>query len=380
MRVAYLTNAPEHSGVGHQATEIKRALRTTTSDEAELTELHLDGVRGELRQEGELVTSVHPWPRPLGAKTITWLRLGRRVKRHLHAAFYDIVHATNQTLSFIRPELPLVVTVHDLIELLDPQQGWSRVAARYLYRGITSAQHLIAVSHYTATTVTTHLGIPPERITVIHNGVSTAFRPIRDFEHSIGYLKIRQELKLEPTHRVVLYVGSDHPRKNVLTALRAFAKYAERDLQAIFLKVGEPGIAAGREQLLQEIDRLQLRSRVRIVGSVSIERLNEIYNLADVLIFPSQLEGFGLPPLQAMAAGTPVITSNATSLPEVVGEAALLHDPADVEGVAVDIDRVLTDHKLAAELIKKGRERAQQFSWDKAARQTLGVYKKVLAK
>lgn len=363
MKVAYVTNAAVSSGVGYYATELAQSL--AGHPDVALTEIALMSSSGQW-----------PWQK----KTFSWIRHGRKLKREIGRGDFDIAHATNQTLSFVLPRgVRSVVTVHDLIELLEPQQGLSGWAARYLYSGIKRADHIIAVSEYTKKTIIDAYGIPANKITVIHNGVSSVFHPIKDFQNTVGYKTLQQELKLADGAKIVLYVGSDHPRKNVATAIRAFAAVRQSHPEAIFLKVGEAGIAAGRVETLRGIDELGLRDVVRFIGAVSFERLNELYNMASGLIFPSRFEGFGLPPLQAMAAGALVVAANTTSIPEVVGEAALLHSTDDVAGFATSLQRILEDTSLAADLRRRGIERAKLFSWEKAAEQTMEVYRKILA-
>jgi glycosyltransferase involved in cell wall biosynthesis len=354
-----------------------------------LTRWHIDGEAGQLLRDNERQAQIRPWPGVLGSKSVNWIRLGRALarqesgienkeSRHIGGQA-RIFHITNQTLSFLAKQLhPSVVTVHDIIELLEPQDKKAYWLNRYLYSGIASADQLICVSNYTKKTVQEQLGIPDEKITVIHNGVGPEFHPIPDFPQTIAYQELRHSLKLPAETHVVLYVGSDHPRKNVVTALRAFVKARSQVSEPlIFLKVGAAGLPAGRAALLEEIDRAHVRDAVRFVDAVSTQRLNELYNLADVLIFPSRHEGFGLPALQAMAAGTPIITSNATSLPEVVGEAAFTHDPDDVDAFAGSLVRLLTDPALSESLAAKGRTQAVRFSWDAAAAATEQVYQKL---
>lgn len=361
MKVAYLVNAASGTGVGYYATELAAELKQHVT-----------------LQEITLIAESGRWP--WQKKTFSWIQQGRRLKTNLKRGDFDIMHATNQTLSFVLPRgVHSVVTVHDLIELLEPQQGFSGWAARYLYSGIKRADQLIAVSEHTKRSIIDVYGISSDKITVIHNGVSAAFHPVDGFHNTIGYRALQKELKLPDGARIILYIGSDHPRKNLPTALRTFAELCTKHPEAIFLKVGKPGIAAGRAETLRVIDELGLRAAVRFVGSVSFERLNELYNLADALIFPSRFEGFGLPPLQAMAAGTPVVAAGTTSIPEVVGEAGLLHSADDVQGFATSLQRVIEDVALANDLRQRGMERAKLFSWEKAATQTLEVYRKVLA-
>lgn len=381
-KIAYITNASADSGVGHQA----MALYDRLAEKFPIDYFFLDGERGQMvtqvaeeskEKRGRRLGS---WPGVLGSKTINWIRLARQLEHQLRSSSSPyIYHVTNQTLSFMNKNLrPAIVTVHDLIEVLSPQSVGSGLAARYLYSGIKRADQLITVSQYTAQTIHDYYGLPFERIAVIYNGVDEVFHPIYHFKQTITYHTWRQELKLPAAAKIVLLVSSDHPRKNVVTALRTFAKVRRADTSVYFIKVGQPGIAAGRETTLQEIDRLHLRPYIRLLGSVSLEQLNELYNLADVLLHPSRFEGFGLPPVQAMACGTPVVTANTTSLPEVVGQAGLVHEPDDVEGFALDVSEILSDQVLSKDLRQKGIQQAQHFSWDKAASSLSQIYQRWL--
>jgi glycosyltransferase involved in cell wall biosynthesis len=373
-RIAYLTNAGATSGVGHVAAAVAQALKAQGSNHT-LEQFFIDGANHRVQRETETLLHVTPWPGQLNQKTVNWLRLGYKLKRSLAARHdLDIIHATNQTLSFIIDERrPSVITVHDIIELVDPQNWAIGIAARWLYRGITQASHIIAVSHYTAHELITKLAVPQARITIVPNGVSQHFHPLENFHESVAYHSLQQELKLSG-QKIILYVGSEHQRKNVPAALAAFAKVHAKNPHTIFLKVGEAGLRTGRQTTLETIDQLRLQGHVRLLGAVTPERLNELYNLADVLLYPSLHEGFGLPVLEAMAAGTPVVTSSATSLPEVVGDAALLADPLDVEALTQHVLQVLENEAVATRMKQAGIERAKQFSWDAAAQAVSRVY------
>lgn len=369
--IAYLTNSGLTSGVGHQAEMLRKNMEPVA--DIQLREFLFR--QSDLISEGQVLTSVSAWPGVLGSKSVTWVRLGRQLPRYLTDE--ALVHATNQTLSFIATDKRFVVTVHDIIEMLEPQSKAAYILNKYLYSGISRADHIMAVSEYTKKTIQEYYDLPDEKITVIPNGVdTTVFHPIEHFSQTVGYQTLRQDLKLGDRHPIILYVGSDHLRKNVVTAVQAFSQLQEKRPDALFIKVGEPGLSEGRRVLLDEIDRLSLTNSIRFIGNVSDERLNELYNVADVFIYPSRFEGFGLPPLQAMAAGTPVVCSNATSLPEVVGEAALTHNPDDTDGFAKSLLSLTQDMELKKKMVVAGLARALQFSWEEAAQKTIGVYKK----
>jgi glycosyltransferase involved in cell wall biosynthesis len=291
MRIAYLTNSSDVSGVGHRAKKIDGVI-TRMVKEMRLVHFCLDGRRGLLSKEGRPIAWVKQWPGLLGSKSVSWVRLGKKLKRYVgnkEKEPYDLFHATNQTLSWLVSNLhPMVVTVHDLIELTEPQDQRAKLLNRYLLNGIEKADHIIAVSNYTAGQVKEHFNIGEDKITVAHNGVGRGFSRIENFSESVANFEIRRELKISKEAKVVLFVGSDHPRKNVIGALEVFRQVKEEYGEVIFLKVGEPGISLEREKLLKTMDELNIREAVRLVGSVSDDRLNEIYILGDVLLYPSR--------------------------------------------------------------------------------------------
>ncbi|MEX1112612.1 MAG: glycosyltransferase family 1 protein [Candidatus Andersenbacteria bacterium] len=383
-KIAYITNAGQYSGVGHRAHTIQSLLTASYGSKIQPTQFHLDGLERTLLRDGTQLAELSAWPGQLNAKSIQWVRLGQRLKQYVRAQSdegYGLFHFTNQTLSFLARQLrPSVVTVHDIIELTDPQDKQAYMINRYLYRGIPYADHIICVSDYTKRAVQDRYDIPDEHLSVIYNGAGDAFQPIPDFKNTVGYQRLRKQLGLsESDGPIVLYVGSDHARKNVVTAIRAFKEIQIAFPDAVFVKVGAAGISAGRKQLLRTIEELHLQDAVRIIDtSLSDEELNEFYNLADVFVFPSTHEGFGLPPLQAMAAGTPVVCSNATSLPEVVGSAALTHDPKDIQALADHVLRILKSEKSADDLRAQGLERAKLFSWEKAVNEEFEVYRRLI--
>ena len=175
----------------------------------------------------------------------------------------------------------------------------------------------------------------------------------------------------------VLYAGNIKPHKNVDRLIEAFALLRQRGYTDVrLLLIGDD--ISRYSSLRRLVHRHQLHQQVRFLGFVSVDTLAALYRLARVFVFPSLYEGFGLPPLEAMANGTPVITSNVSSLPEVVGDAALLIDPLDATSIADAMARVLTDADLRADLVRRGRERAKAFSWERSVARTHEIYMDVL--
>lgn len=381
MRIAYLTNSSHLSGVGHRAKNIHDAVSLLAEDK-KLVEFNLDGQRGLLSKNGKPIAWTKKWPGLLGNKSINWLRLGKKLEKyikHKDKNEYDLIHATNQTLSWLTTNLrPMIVTVHDLIELTDPQDKKSAFLNKQLINGVPKADHIIAVSDYTADQIKKVFNIPAEKITVIHNGVGSEFYEINQYSDSVANLTNRRELKIAKEVKIVLFVGSDHPRKNVLGALNIFKIIKEKIPDAILLKVGEPGILKERETLLKQIDSMHLRESVRFAGSVSDAKLNEIYNMSDVLLYPSKNEGFGLPLIQAMKCGLPIVSSNATAIPEVVGDSGIVLDVNDTKGMADNCLDIFHNETKRQSLKIKGLARAKLFTWEKAATQVISVYNKIV--
>ncbi len=176
----------------------------------------------------------------------------------------------------------------------------------------------------------------------------------------------------------ILYVGSIEPRKNLLRLLQAYARLREVAPQWRLVIVGARNIWLS-SPLILEIDKMSLKPWVQFTGFIPESDLPALYNGADLFAFPSLYEGFGLPVLEAMRCGTPVVTSNLSSLPEVAGDAAILVDPYDVEAIASAMQRALTDPALAQDLQRRGLEWSEGFTWERTARQTLALYQKVLS-
>lgn len=174
-----------------------------------------------------------------------------------------------------------------------------------------------------------------------------------------------------------MYVGAEEPRKNIQVLINSFDKLKSKISQIKLLKVGTPNYLRVREKLLKQIESLNLQKDVIFAGYVPESELAKIYNAVDLFVFPSLYEGFGIPPLEAMACGTPVITSNSSSLPEVVGDAAIIIDPYDANKFAEEMYEVLTEDGLREEMIRKGLDRSKMFSWEKAARKTREIYEQV---
>lgn len=289
----------------------------------------------------------------------------------LEIAFLDIdlLHSPDFIPPF-RRGCKSVITIHDLAFLLFPDM-LTRESARY-YGQIDEAahrtDHIIAVSESTKRDIVRLLGVPERRISVIYEAANSIFRPL-DGTDAVEWVRRKYQIDQD----FVLFVSTIEPKKNLPTLLRAFRQLLDTyHLDTKLMVVGRQGWRF--EEVLDTVQKLNLEDDVLFLGRVPSEELLLLYNAARVLVHPALYEGFGLTPLEAMVCGTPVIVSNVSSLPEVVGDAGLLVDPRDTEGFAVAMWRVLTDPDLHQELRQKGLQRAKNFSWEKTARETLALY------
>jgi glycosyltransferase involved in cell wall biosynthesis len=288
-----------------------------------------------------------------------WARSQRGDVNHI------LDHSYAHLLYTLDPRRTLV-TVHDLAPLRYPSRGWgpSHLSWIIAWRGLRRAEHIIAVSAFTASELQASSGIRTANVYVVPNAVGGSFRP----QSEATIKAVRSQYTGLGTH-LLLHVGHTQSRKNLPTLVRALSALRARGFDACLLQVGGvPG-----HDLRAAIEESGLRDRVRFLGAVRDADLIALYSAADVFVFPSLYEGFGLPVLEAMACGTPVVASNAASLPEVVGEAGILVDPGDAQSIADAIARVLSDDGVARDLRAAGLERAKQFTWQRAASAVLGV-------
>jgi len=268
---------------------------------------------------------------------------------------------------------PGVITVHDLAFVHFPDRV-PRSRRLYLTAGtrwsVTRARRVITISENTAADLRRWLEVPAGRIEVIPLAPADAIQPVAD--DALTEFQRHNDI----TRPYVLCVGTLEPRKNLPRLLRAFVAIAGEVPHQLVL-VGPEGWLTG--ELHATLAEVRLGDRVRLTGFVDDAELGAWYSGADLFAFPSLYEGFGLPPLEAMRCGAPVVTSNVSSLPEVVGGAALTVDPEDVAALAAAMRRVLTDRVLTDDLRARGIERAAEFSWERTARATVGVYRDAVA-
>lgn len=286
----------------------------------------------------------------------------------------DVFHEPHYVLPPMTPGR-CVVTIHDCIHLMFPEYLPYRVAKVYAQRMMGSAarraDRILTVSESSKRDILRFFPVDPDKITVIYNAIDERFgTPPAE----AAMTRVRERYQLEDPF--VLYVGNVKPHKNVERLIDAFALVRQRRGDGLKLLIIGDEISKF-QTLRRAVHRHQLHRHVRFLGFVGEDTLAVLYRLAGVFVFPSLYEGFGLPPLEAMACETPVITSNVSSLPEVVDDAALLVDPYSAEAIAEAILRVLSDPALAADLRRRGLARARGFSWERSVERTLRIYRDV---
>jgi glycosyltransferase involved in cell wall biosynthesis len=286
----------------------------------------------------------------------------------------DVLHGLDHSAHYSK-KAKLVITVHDLAFLLYPTKGFNspefmKQAAPHFSELIGRADRIIAVSENTKMDVLRLLGVPEQKVSVVYEAADEIFRPLND-ESILESVRLRYGLK---NNRFIVYVGTLEPRKNLASLLKAFNRLKKiRKIEHKLVLAGRKGWSYG--QIFDLVRDLHLQNDVILPGYIPKHDLPGLYNLADTFVYPSLYEGFGLPPLEAMACGLPVIASNTSCFPEILGDAAILTDPNNEDEFSQQIYAVLSDPSLRSSMRQKGLARASQFSWERTARETIDVYR-----
>ena len=269
-----------------------------------------------------------------------------------------------------------VVTIHDCIHLMFPQYLPGRLAHAYarmsMWSAVRKSDRILTVSEASKRDILKFFDIPPEKVAVIYNAIDERFLMPPDEQRTDA---IRQRYQLD--HPFLLYIGNIKPHKNLERLIEAFGRVRANGLSELRLIIIGDEISK-YPPLRQAVHRHRLNKFVRFLGFQPYETLAVFYRLARAFVFPSIYEGFGLPPLEAMACGAPVVTSNVSSLPEIAGGAAILVDPYDPDSIADGIARAVTDEALRAQLVARGLARARDFSWEQSVKAIHHIYMDVL--
>jgi glycosyltransferase involved in cell wall biosynthesis len=362
------------TGIGHYTFELARALALVSpADDFKLiSPFPFDpAIEEELaRDSPPNLRGLHPQQSLLHRR---WWAIG--LPLYLRQARLNLFHGTNYEIPLWGRQ-PAIATIHDLSILLHAdkhEEHLARRARRRLPLMARKASKIITATESVKREICAHLNVHPDKIAVTPYAPRSSFRPVPPEETR----EMRRRLGVED--EFILFVGTIEPRKNLLTLVRALTEIVRHTGARPQL------VIAGREgwhtkELYSFIETAGIRERLLFTGYVSEEDLRALYSSCRVAIYPSLYEGFGLPPLEAMACGAPVITSDIQTILETVGEAARAVSPTDVQGLARAILEVIENEAERSRLSRAGSERAAEFSWEKTARLTLEVYREVLRK
>ncbi|WP_436932558.1 glycosyltransferase family 4 protein [Halosimplex halobium] len=305
---------------------------------------------------------------------ILWENVAFPIQSHIDDV--DIFHGLKYAVP-INSSVPTVVTIHDVLEFKQMNMKTSdEVYARIWRQYARSADHIIVPSHSTKDDVVELFSIAEENVSVVHHGVEAKY-----FNRSIDRSRLFDYLQSEGVSnirnkKVILNTGTVRPRKNQTALIKSFTEIAKDNPDAVLLVAGKMGWRS--DKITSVAEDSTISDRIHFLGFVPEDILVALYSYAEVFVYPSLAEGFGFPVLEAMASATPVITSNTTSLPEVVGDAGKTVDPENISEIRTAIAEVLNDATLQDQLAKEGRDRALEFSWSSAAKETVSIYEKLV--
>ena len=360
------------SGVGNYTVSLIKALIRKKKRGTDFYLIHNLDVKKMMRQKTTI-----------SAKIPLFLRSGLldlSTPLLLNKDFLDVVHfpiLENAPMSFALTANQIVGTIHGLSEFVLPHpyavkynmMHLKKMCLRLLVKRVTA---LIALSNAEKENITRYLKVPGWKIYVAYHGIDhERFKPLKNLPEIRRYLKDKYEIP----NSYILHVSSGHPKKNIPTILQALYELKKKGL---FYKLVIAGPSSSNlERLTNFVKNLNLENLVTLLGHISDEDLRKLYSCAELFIFPSLLESFGFPPLEAAACGVPVIASNVYSMPEILGRSAILVNPLDKKALVNAIHDVLTDPSLKRKMAKNGLRVAKEFTWERCATEHLRIYKKV---
>jgi glycosyltransferase involved in cell wall biosynthesis len=374
--IDYTAAVQQGAGIGRYTRNLVRAL--ADHDSRNRYTLFLAGGWGEGDGLGGWPSNFRVRSVPLSDRWmhILWQRMRLPVPIQLFTGPLDLYHSPD----FVLPptgRTPAILTVHDLSFLRLPQffvAGFRKYLEAAVSRAVKNAQHILADSESTRRDLVELMDVASGRVSVLYPGVEPRFRPVKDAE-LLDAVRTRYALP----ERFILGLSTLQPRKNFDGLIKSFHQLLQRrrtqpEIENLYLVIGG-GKGWMYEDTLALVKRLQLEGRVRFTGFVADQDLPILYSLALVFAFPSWYEGFGLPVLEAMACGTPVVAADNSSLPEVVGQAGIMIDAGDTDGLSEALGELACNDPLRSRLVTAGHEQACRFTWKAAAERLLAVYK-----
>ena len=374
MKVAIDIRRMTEFGIGTYIRNVVRTLARLDRD----SKYFLVGETSKVAECGPLPANFHSVPLVLGDNTVKGAMDFRAIVRRLDV---DVVHVPHLYWMPRGLRCPYVLTVHDLLDHLYGSHGESplrRSLHFYLTRHVLrGAARIMAVSQFTKNEIHKLLAVPDERIEVVYNAIDERFLHGHASQSDRELIAQRYQVN----YPFILYAGAIRPHKNVVRIIEAFSslknELAKEDLFSDLKLIIIGDDLSSHPRLRRTVVRSGVQNDVRFLGFVPIEVLRIFYDVAKVFVFPSLYEGFGLPPLEAMAHGTPVVTSNTSSLPEVVGNAALIVNPENVFEIRRALQRALLEPELRESMKLRGYEQAKHFSWTESVARILEIYREV---
>jgi len=315
---------------------------------------------------------INPKTLPIPFNYLTW-SIQTSLQNYLFSE-YDLIHNMCQYPIIPPRDTKFIMTMYDLIpvlypDLVTPVYAWQ--SKYFLPHILKKSDRILAISDHTKKDLVRQYHIPPDKIDVTHLGVSDHFRPLDT--KLIDDYKIKHNL----TSPYILFVGAIEPKKNIPTLIKAFSHCIQEIPSLNLVLAGKPSWKY--REVFSLIDVLHLKNKVKILNFVHYDELPLLYNGAEVFVFPSRYEGFGLPPLEAMKCGTPVIVSNSSSLPEIVGENGIMVRPDDERELCNQILRIIRERDYRETMRDYYLNRANLFSWEKCVQKTIKSYEKTLS-
>lgn len=372
--IDYTAAVHQAAGIGRYSRELVRAL-AASSLEIDAPQFRLFVADASKAVQPALPGANCAWcPTRLTERWLSrlWYRLHLPLPIENWTGPLDLFHATDFFLPPVRPGTRTIVTIHDLSFVRLPETvmpGMTNHLNQWVPHSVKRADHVIAVSEATRQDLIELYQTPPEKISVLYHGVTADFEPVIEPD-SLSAVRQKYNLGQQP---FILSVGTIQPRKNYQKLIQAFATL---DPALALVIVGSRGW--NYAEVFAEVTRQNVEERVHFLGFVADADLPALYSAASLFVYPSLYEGFGLPVLEAMACGTPVVASSQSALLEVVGEAGLLVDPGDVEAMAAAMTRVLTNTTLGLHLAQAGQVRAACFTWPGMATKLLSLYQQII--
>jgi glycosyltransferase involved in cell wall biosynthesis len=361
MKIGLINTSPSHTGVGNYSFSLYDKIKNSYY----IDHIYLNTKQLTLENvtDKSILAKINRIP-VIDNNPFIYYRMQNKIPK------FDLYHLTNQNLSFLKLK-PKIVTCHDIIHELYPTTKAHLLLSKYLYKGLKDADFIITDSDSTSNDLITKYKIPSNKLKTVYLGIDhSIFRFQNDLRDMYSKYNLSEE------DRYIFHISSEQPRKNLDSIIKAFYKVKKiKGFENLkLLKAGNAQYKKDRKQLISLINDLELQNDVIFINYVPIEDLPKLYSLSELFVFPSFYEGFGFPILESMACGTPVITSNKSSLPELAGDAAIQINPQDTESLKNAMLKVLSDDDLKNSMSKLGLQQSSKFTWEKCASETSKIY------